>query len=387
MTSKHIFLISGIAALVGGVCGGVAGGVVSRWVTPVPAVAPTSTSSTSATSTADLSSTTSSTVSVISLVPVERRAANPLLPPAFFKRRIAGVGVLYRKPKGVAMADRALGADRFLSNAVSLTSDGWFAAPASTFDGLHLADVVLWHSGVSYAIDRGSIDHVSGVAFFHVAATGLSAPAFTQSRDASVGGEVWLEPQPNGFVPGVVLDIGGRIAPNDAASSEIVSRRMTLDAVSLSMDRGGAVWDPNGSLIGIIENTKGGERVRVIPASAIANSLSSILSHGDVTHALLGITAIDVGVARFDALQNPLPSQGALVQDVKKDSPAAKAKLKTGDVILRVEHDILDGTVDLGEILADYRPGTSVTLTVHRGTGDVEIPVTLGTVGTSEPLK
>jgi S1-C subfamily serine protease len=56
-------------------------------------------------------------------------------------------------------------------------------------------------------------------------------------------------------------------------------------------------------------------------------------------------------------------------------------------VILRVERDILDGTLDLGEILADYRPGATVTLRVWRDGTDFDLPVTLGSVTTSEPLK
>jgi S1-C subfamily serine protease len=382
MTTKHYLLLVGVAGVVGGLFGGVAGGLTAQQMTPIT-VTPIPTT----TSTIPVTPIVTSTVPVISLVPVERRAANPLLPPAFTKRRSAGVGVLYRKPKGTALTDRLLGSDRFLANAVSLTSDGWFVTPATTFDGIHLADVVLWHDGATFAADRGVLDRLSNLAFFHVAATSLPAPAFTQSRDVSVGAEVWSEPQPNGFSPGVVLDIGGRTAPNDAASSEVVTRRIVLDALATSSDRGGAVWDPNGSLVGIVENQKAGDRIHVIPASEIATALSSILSNGEIRRAQLGVSALDLGVARFDGAREALPMQGALVQDVKKDSPALKAKIKVGDVIVQVERDILDGTVDLGEVLTDYHMNTGVTFVVHRGTADVSVPVTLGSMVTSEIIK
>lgn len=366
-------------------CGGLSGAVVSFALhpylseTPEPAL--------HVTSTTPIEPVATGTLPVISLINVGRSTPTSLVPPAILKRRSSSLATVYRKPKGTALEDRMLGDDRLLGHAVALTSDGWFATSPSVFEGVRLADAVLYQNGRAYPIERGVIDHLTNTAFVKTSANGLNAPAFVPGSEVSFGTEVWTETRPDGYAPHVVLDHRVRLAPNDAASSEVASRRYVLNGQSSADEAGSAAWDSNGALIGLIES-KAGEDVRVIPASAIANSFSSLLENGDIRHAVLGVHAIDLGVAHFDGARGDLPEQGAIIRGVlRADSPAAKAKLKTGDVILRVERDILDGSADLGETLAEYRPNEAVTLRILRGTSDSDVQVTLGAAVTSEPLK
>ncbi len=61
--------------------------------------------------------------------------------------------------------------------------------------------------------------------------------------------------------------------------------------------------------------------------------------------------------------------------------------LQDGDVIERVEHDILDGSADLGEALLEYRPATTVTFSGTRQGKPMQWTLTLGSVVTSEEVK
>jgi len=123
--------------------------------------------------------------------------------------------------------------------------------------------------------------------------------------------------------------------------------------------------------------------------------LTSLLQSGEIRHAFLGVRTLDLGIMRLSGSRDSLPAEGALIRDdavsgkpgVVKDSPAAKAKLKVNDVILKVERDILDGTGDLGEVLSEYQPGSTITLRVLRDQTDTDVQVKLGTAITSEPLK
>jgi S1-C subfamily serine protease len=213
-------------------------------------------------------------------------------------------------------------------------------------------------------------------------------------QDLSPGAEVWVESRPRIFLSGAVIDLSGRVNPNDAVSSEVVSRYIGLDGVSVAGDNGAAVWDPQGALIGVIVSAAG-EPERVIPATSIASSFSSLLSSGQIRHAALGVRAVDLGTLRLDGSRGDLSVKGALLRDdkrigklaVAKDSAAAKAKLLAGDVILRVERDILDGTADLGEVLSEYQPGATVTLRILRNGKDMDVSVVLDSVVTSESLK
>ncbi len=73
-----------------------------------------------------------------------------------------------------------------------------------------------------------------------------------------------------------------------------------------------------------------------------------------------------------------LSRSGALIQEVVKDTPAAEAGLKVGDVITKVDNTPVDATHRLGDILAGYRPGAQVTLTVWRVGVTQTIKVKLG---------
>ncbi len=70
--------------------------------------------------------------------------------------------------------------------------------------------------------------------------------------------------------------------------------------------------------------------------------------------------------------------RGAEVQEVIPGSPAEEAGLKVGDLILAVDGRRVTGNRPLAQILASYRPGDRVTLTVERDGEELEIPVTLG---------
>lgn len=57
---------------------------------------------------------------------------------------------------------------------------------------------------------------------------------------------------------------------------------------------------------------------------------------------------------------------GALISQVEDDSPAAKAGLRAGDVIIGIEKDRIDGPSDVTDLLEDYRKGDQITVTVVR---------------------
>jgi serine protease Do len=74
----------------------------------------------------------------------------------------------------------------------------------------------------------------------------------------------------------------------------------------------------------------------------------------------------------------PKPA-GALVTSVEPDSPAAKAGVKPGDVIVQLNSDRIDHSGDLPERVADSQPGTDATLTVIRKGVPVKLTAKVGT--------
>jgi S1-C subfamily serine protease len=333
------------------------------------------------------------TLPSLSLVPIEQRAMVSLLPPAFSKRSSSPVISLYKKSTGTAIEDRLLTNDHLLGQGVALTSDGWMVTPASVIAGLKLSEITVWHDGVSATVQRGVLDKLSQTVFLKTNLNGLTSAAFARVQDVRPGAVMWMESDAEIFELHSVTNVAGRSSSLDASSSEFAARRIRFDGPA-KVIAGTPVWDPNGSLVGLLEITADGQSA-AIPVTSIAASFNNLLMTGEISHAVLGVRTMDLALARIDGDRAGLPLAGAYIRDEKKtgklgivkDSPAAKAKLKTGDVIVRVDRDILDGTADLGEVLSEYKPGSTVTLRVLRGTQDLDIPVVLGSAVMSEALK
>ena len=72
-------------------------------------------------------------------------------------------------------------------------------------------------------------------------------------------------------------------------------------------------------------------------------------------------------------------ASGATLPAINPGSPAEKAGLKAGDIVLAIEGQTVDSEHPLDAMLTSYAPGQTVKLTVLRGTAQIEISVTLGT--------
>ncbi len=89
------------------------------------------------------------------------------------------------------------------------------------------------------------------------------------------------------------------------------------------------------------------------------------MAHGKVTRGRLGISVQEVNQALAQSFGLPKPA-GALVNSVEADSPAARAGLKPGDVIMQLDNDVIDHSGDLPEHVADIKPGTQTSLKIIR---------------------
>ena len=93
--------------------------------------------------------------------------------------------------------------------------------------------------------------------------------------------------------------------------------------------------------------------------------------------AALGIkvTDVDASVAR---LANLSVDHGALITDVVAGGAAANAGLKTGDVIVQLGDEQVDGVAALGDAMVKHNPGDTVAVKVYRGSQQMTINVKLG---------
>lgn len=152
------------------------------------------------------------------------------------------------------------------------------------------------------------------------------------------------------------------------------------DAAINPGNSGGPLLNIYGEVIGINTAKMGGGYHGIgfaIPSNIASHILEQILSNGSVKRAYLGIVLqpIDKGLSEALALKN---QEGILVADVAEDSPAQKAGIKQGDIIIKVNKEKIKSAGQFRTQVALKEPGTQIKLTVLRNNKTVDIPVTLG---------
>src|SRR4029079_12379488 len=122
-----------------------------------------------------------------------------------------------------------------------------------------------------------------------------------------------------------------------------------------------------------------------IPTQIVKPTVDALMRNGKVSLGDMGIGISDVTPenSKFFALKK---SEGALVSQVEPDSPAAKAGLKTGDVILGLDGKPVNDAGGLQVEVGQKQPGTTIRLDVMRNGKSETIPVTLEAMGSRDKV-
>tara|TARA_B100000963_G_scaffold267818_1_gene236024 strand:- start:1110 stop:2513 length:1404 start_codon:yes stop_codon:yes gene_type:complete len=123
-----------------------------------------------------------------------------------------------------------------------------------------------------------------------------------------------------------------------------------------------------------------------IPANAASNVIDQLIQFGETKRGWLGVRIQEVTkeIADVEKLKKP---QGALVASVGKNSPADKAGIKAGDIILNFDGKKIDTMRTLPKVVASTQVGKSVELKVWRNKKLISKRLILGRLESSEEFK
>ena len=200
-----------------------------------------------------------------------------------------------------------------------------------------------------------------------------------------------------------VLAIGSPFGFESSASAGIVSAKsrslpdgsyvpfIQTDVAVNPGNSGGPLFNMNGEVIGInsqIYSRSGGYQGLsfAIPIEVAMNIERQIVATGKVQRGKLGVSIQDVNQALADSFGLAKPA-GALVSSVEKGSPAAKAGLEPGDVILGIDGKTLASAGDLPAAVALKKPGEAARLQVWRQGATRDIEVRVGSFGDEKVAK
>ncbi|MDQ0469735.1 Do family serine endopeptidase [Labrys wisconsinensis] len=188
-----------------------------------------------------------------------------------------------------------------------------------------------------------------------------------------------------------VIAVGNPFGLGGTVTAGIVSARgrdigsgpyddfIQIDAPVNRGNSGGPTFDLNGRVIGVntaIFSPSGGS-VGIgfaIPADTVQRVVAALKADGQVTRGWIGvqIQPVTADIAESIGLKK---AEGAIVADVTRDAPAAKAGLKTGDAITAVNGQPVAGPRELARAIADIKPGVDANLTVWRDGKETSIAV------------
>jgi S1-C subfamily serine protease len=167
--------------------------------------------------------------------------------------------------------------------------------------------------------------------------------------------------------PSVTIGVISAIRRNIPSERGILENMIQTDAAINPGNSGGPLIDSNGVIIGInnaiIPYAHGiGFAVPINVAKDVANEL---ITYGHVTRPWLGILGIDINPALASYYQLTA-DEGALIVQIHEGSPAEKAGLKPGDIIIEIEGKHMRGMEDVRHTIWKRKAGENIVLKILR---------------------
>jgi serine protease Do len=161
-----------------------------------------------------------------------------------------------------------------------------------------------------------------------------------------------------------------------------------VDAPINQGNSGGPLFTQDGKVVGvntaILSPTGGSVGIGfAIPSNTVRNVVAQLETSGHVTRGYLGVEAQAIDAGMSAALHLPKTTgadHGALVASIQPDSPAAKAGIQPGDVILKVDGQAVADPRDLAVDIAGVKPGSDTHLDIFRNGQTQDVAATVASM-------
>lgn len=260
-----------------------------------------------------------------------------------------------------------------------VSPDGYVLTNAHVVDGASEVTVKLTDKRDFKAKVVG-VDKRTDVALLKIDASGLPFVRTCDAERTKVGEWVIAMGSPFGFentVTAGIISAKARRLPDENYVPFIQT-----DVAINPGNSGGPLFNLAGEVIGInsqIYSRSGGFMgiSFAIPIDVAMKVKDQLQKYGKVSRGRLGVAiqGLDAELAQNFGLDKPV---GALVASVENGSPAEKAGLAPGDVVLGVNGQKVDNSADLPRIIGEQKPGSVVRLSIWRDRKARDINVTLG---------
>jgi serine protease Do len=226
-------------------------------------------------------------------------------------------------------------------------------------------------------------DKRSDVAVIKVEASGLPTMKIGNSAKSRVGEWVIAIGSPFGFSNTVTAGIISATSRENLSDPNMDAVPFIQTDVAVNPgNSGGPLLNLRGEVIGINSQifSQTGSFAGIsfaIPIDFAMNVAGQIQAGGKVTRGRIGVSITTVTKDIAESLGLP-KAQGAIVQRLEDDSPAAKGGVEAGDVVLKIDGKPIDGSPDLSRYVRQVKPGSKINVQVWREGKTKDLVVTVG---------
>ncbi len=241
--------------------------------------------------------------------------------------------------------------------------------------------VYLYNDDTAYPAKIIGTDEQTDLAVIKIDKTDLTSAELGDSDTVQVGEWCMAIGNPLGMKSSVTT---GSISALNRQITDSDNKTYTLtqtDAAINSGNSGGALVNSKGQVIGINTLKASGTGVEglgfAIPINSTKSIYSDLIQYNKVKRPYIGITGTDISETTIK--QNPTAKLvvGAYVRSVVEFSPAEKAGLKVGDIIIKADGKEVKTMDELNEIKNKHSIGDTITLTINRDGTEKTVDVTL----------
>ncbi|NMG43523.1 Do family serine endopeptidase [Aromatoleum toluvorans] len=268
-----------------------------------------------------------------------------------------------------------------LGSGVIASPDGFILTNNHVIEGADEIEVAL-NDGRKFPARLVGRDPETDLAVLRLQGNGkLPAITFAQQEVLQVGDVVLAIGNPFGVGQTVTMGIVSALGRSQLGINTFENYIQT-DAAINPGNSGGALVDSQGNLVGIntaIYSRSGGSLGIgfAIPVSIARNVLEQIVSTGQVTRGWIGVEIQEITPELAESF-GFTGTEGALIAGVLRDSPAERAGIRPGDILVGVAGKPVHDPKGMLEMVAGLMPGHSANFRVRRANAEVDLQVEIG---------